>query len=119
MKSAIGQLSRKSNLYVDTRINTIRNQRRGKLDKRMLHKIPLGRQDLFKNVIIDEDKPLDVCLLVDASGIMGKYKMMKASETAIALRASLKDNQAINLWECGHNADGYERNGKVRTNVAV
>ena len=119
MKSAIGQLKRKINLYGDTRINTIRNQRRGKLDKRMLHKIPLGRPDLFKNVIIDEDKPLDVCLLVDESGSMGTWKMAKARETAIALRESLKDNQALNLWVFGHTADGYDWDGKGDTNMSV
>ena len=119
MKSAIGQLKRKINLYGDTRINTIRNQRRGKLDKRMLHKIPLGRPDLFKNVIIDEDKPLDVCLLVDESGSMGTWKMRKARETAIALRESLKDNQALNLWVFGHTADGYDWDGKGGTNMSV
>ena len=119
MKSAIGQLKRKIQLYGDTRINTIRNQRRGKLDKRMLHKIPLGRPDLFKNVIIDEDKPLDVCLLVDESGSMGTWKMSKARETAIALRESLKDNQALNLWVFGHTADGYDWDGKGDTNMSV
>jgi hypothetical protein len=119
MKSAIGQLKRKIQLYGDTRINTIRNQRRGKLDKRMLHKIPLGRPDLFKNVIIDEDKPLDVCLLVDESGSMGTWKMDKARETAIALRESLKDNQALNLWVFGHTADGYDWDGKGDTNMSV
>ena len=119
MKSAIGQLKRKIQLYGDTRINTIRNQRRGKLDKRMLHKIPLGRPDLFKNIIIDEDKPLDVCLLVDESGSMGTWKMDKARETAIALRESLKDNQALNLWVFGHTADGYDWDGKGDTNMSV
>ena len=119
MKSAIGQLKRKIQLYGDTRINTIRNQRRGKLDKRMLHKIPLGRPDLFKNVIIDEDKPLDVCLLVDESGSMGTWKMAKARETAIALRESLKDNQALNLWVFGHTADGYDWDSKGDTNMSV
>jgi hypothetical protein len=119
MKSAIGQLKRKINLYGDTRVNTIRNQRRGKLDKRMLHKIPLGRTDLFKNVIIDEDKPLDVCLLIDESGSMGTWKMRKARETAIALRESLKDNQALNLWVFGHTADGYDWGNKGETNMSV
>ena len=119
MKSAIGQLKRKINLYGDTRINTIRNQKRGKLDKRMLHKIPLGRSDLFKNVVIDEDKPLDVCLLVDESGSMGSWKMKKARECAIALRESLKDNQALNLWVFGHTADGYNWDGSQETNMSV
>jgi len=119
MKSAIGQLKRKINLYGDTRINTIRNQKRGRLDKRMLHKIPLGRTDLFKNVVIDEDKPLDVCLLVDESGSMGTWKMQRARECAIALRESLKDNQALNLWVFGHTADGYDWNGLKETNMSV
>jgi nitric oxide reductase activation protein len=85
----------------------------------MLHKIPLGRPDLFKNVIIDEDKPLDVCLLVDESGSMGSWKMAKARETAIALRESLKDNQALNLWVFGHTADGYDWDSKGDTNMSV
>ena len=119
MKSAIGQLKRKINLYGDTRMLTIRNQKRGKLDKRMLHKIPLGRQDLFKNVVIDEDKPLDVCLLVDESGSMGSYKMRKARECAIAIREALKDNEALNLWVFGHTADGYDWGTKGETNMSV
>ena len=119
MKSAIGQLKRKIQLYGDTRINTIRNQKRGKLDKRMLHKIPLGRTDLFKNIVVDEDKPLDVCLLVDESGSMGSWKMEKARECAIALRESLKDNQALNLWVFGHTADGYDWGHKGETNMSV
>ena len=119
MKSAISQFKKKINLYGDSRMLTIRNQRRGKLDKRMLHKIPLGRQDLFKNVIIDEDKPLDVCLLVDESGSMGTYKMAKARECAIALREALKDNAALNLWVFGHTADGYEWDEKATTNMSV
>ena len=118
MKSAIGQLKRRIQLFGNTQIHTIRNQRRGKLDKRMLHKIPLGRQDLFKNVVIDEDKPLDVCLLVDESGSMGSYKMAKARQTALALREALKDNQALNLWVFGHTADGYDWDGTGETNMS-
>ena len=119
MKSSIGQLKRKIQLYGDTKIHTIRNQRRGKLDKKMLHKIPLGRPDLFKNVIVDEDKPLDVCLLVDESGSMGSWKMDKARQTAIALREALKDNQALNLWVFGHTADGYNWHKEGETNMSV
>ncbi len=119
MKSAIGQLKRRIQLYGDTKIHTIRNQRRGKLDKKMLHKIPLGRPDLFKNVIVDEDKPLDVCLLVDESGSMGSWKMDKARQTAIALREALKDNQALNLWVFGHTADGYTWGKEGETNMSV
>ena len=119
MKSQIGQLKRRIDLYGDTKIHTIRNQRRGKLDKKMLHKIPLGRPDLFKNVIVDEDKPLDVCLLVDESGSMGSWKMDKARQTAIALREALKDNQALNLWVFGHTADGYDWGANGETNMSI
>ena len=119
MKSAISGLKKRIDLYGDTKIHTIRNQRRGKLDKKMLHKIPLGRTDLFKNIIIDEDKPLDVCLLVDESGSMGYAKMDSARQTAIALREALKDNQALNLWVFGHTADGYDWHGKGETNMSV
>ena len=119
MKGHIGQLKRRIDLYGDTKIHTIRNQRRGKLDKKMLHKIPLGRHDLFKNVIVDEDKPLDVCLLVDESGSMGSWKMDKARRTAIALREALKDNQALNLWVFGHTADGYDWGSSGETNMSI
>jgi hypothetical protein len=118
MKSAIGQLKRRIQLFGNTNKYTIRNQRRGKLDKKMLHKIPLGRPDLFKNTVIDEDKPLDVCLLVDESGSMGSFKMAKARQTALALREALKDNQALNLWVFGHTADGYDWDGTGETNMS-
>ena len=119
LKSSISGLRKRIQLYGGTNIYTIRNQRRGKLDKKMLHKIPLGRTDLFKNIVIDEDKPLDVCLLVDESGSMGTYKMERARETAIALREALKDNQALNLWVHGHTADGYHWDGIGETNMSV
>ena len=119
MKSAISGLRRKIDLYGDTKMYTIRNQKRGRLDKKMLHKIPLGRDDLFKNIVIDEDKPLDVCLLVDESGSMGSHKMKHARECAIALREALKDNPALSLWVFGHTADGYDWDGKGATNMSV
>ena len=119
MKSAISGLRRKIDLYGDTKMYTIRNQKRGRLDKKMLHKIPLGRDDLFKNIVIDEDKPLDVCLLVDESGSMGSLKMKHARECAIALREALKDNPALSLWVFGHTADGYSWNQKGATNMSV
>jgi len=119
MKSAISGLRRKIDLYGDTKMYTIRNQKRGRLDKRMLHKIPLGREDLFKNIVIDEDKPLDVCLLIDESGSMGSHKMKHARECAIALREALKDNPALSLWVFGHTADGYEWGDKGSTNMSV
>ena len=119
MKPAISSLKKRIQLYGDTKIHTIRNQKRGKLDKKMLHKIPLGRSDLFKNIVIDEDKPLDVCLLVDESGSMGYGKMRHARDCAIALRESLKENQALNLWVFGHTADGYEWDGLGTTNMSV
>jgi Mg-chelatase subunit ChlD len=119
MKGAISGLKRRIDLYGDTKIHTIRNQKRGRLDKKMLHKIPLGRDDLFKNIVIDEDKPLDVCLLVDESGSMGHGKMKRARETAIALREALKDNPALSLWVFGHTADGYAWDGKGDTNMSI
>ena len=119
MKSAVSGLRRRIDLYGDTKIHTIRNQKRGRLDKKMLHKIPLGRDDLFKNIVIDEDKPLDVCLLVDESGSMGYAKMRHARDCAIALREALKDNQALSLWVFGHTADGYDWHKKGETNMSV
>ena len=119
MKSAISGLRRKIDLYGDTKMYTIRNQKRGRLDKKMLHKIPLGRDDLFKNIVVDEDKPLDVCLLIDESGSMGSHKMKHARECAIALREALKDNPALSLWVFGHTADGYSWDDKGATNMSV
>ena len=118
MKQSISQLKKRIQLYGNTQAYTIRNQPRGRLDKRMLHKIPLGRTDLFKNIIVDEDKPLDVCLLVDESGSMGSYKMQKARESAIAIREALKDNDKLNLWVYGHTADGYDWDGTGETNMS-
>ena len=109
MRQQINKLKRKIDLYGNTMPMTIRNQKRGILDKRMLHRIPTGRTDLFKASITDEDKPLDVCLLVDESGSMGSYTMRKARESAIALKEALADNPMLNLWVFGHTADEYER----------
>ena len=109
MRQQINKLKRKIDLYGNTMPMTIRNQKRGMLDKRMLHRIPTGRTDLFKASITDEDKPLDVCLLVDESGSMGHYTMTKARQSAIALKEALADNPMLNLWVFGHTADEHER----------
>ena len=65
--------------------------------------------DLFKADLIKEDKPLDVCLLVDESGSMGSYTMGKARQAAISLKESLADNPMLNLWVFGHTADSSDR----------
>ena len=106
MKKVSTQLKRKIDLYGNTQKHIIRNQKRGKIDKRMLHRIPAGRQDLFKNDIIQDDKPMDICILVDESGSMGSWKMEMARRSAIATKEALQDNPKLNLWVFGHTADG-------------
>ena len=105
MKPVIGQLKRKIQLYGNLNTYTVRNQKVGKLDKRMLHRIPQKRTDLFKFDISQQDKPLDVCLLVDESGSMGYHTMQQARDASIAVKEALKDNDQLNLWVFGHSAD--------------
>ena len=105
VKIQINKLKKKIDLYGNMQKLTIRNQKRGRLDKRLLHKIPMGMTDLFRADIVNEDKPLDICLLVDESGSMGSYTMEKARMSAIALKEALADNSKINLWVYGHTAD--------------
>ena len=105
MKPTIGQLKRKIQLYGNLNTYTVRNQKVGKLDKRMLHRIPQRRTDLFKFDITQQDKPLDVCLLVDESGSMGYHTMQQARDASIAVKEALKDNDQLNLWVFGHSAD--------------
>ena len=50
---------------------------------------------------------------------MGYAKMDRARDCAIALRESLKDNQALNLWVFGHTADGYNWHKNGETNMSV
>lgn len=110
MRSVISKLKRKINLYGNPNVLTITNQKRGKLNKRMLHRIPSGRDDLFKVSIRKEDNPLDVCLLVDESGSMARSCMSRAREACIAVKESLYGNDKLNLWVFGHSADETERN---------
>jgi nitric oxide reductase activation protein len=105
MKKQTAKLKRKIDLYGGTQKLTIRNQKRGRIDKRMLHRIPMGRVDLFKNTIIKTDNPLDVCILVDESGSMGAYTMREARRAAISLKEALSDNEKMQLWVFGHTAD--------------
>jgi hypothetical protein len=105
VKREISKLKKKIQLYGNMEKYTIRNQKRGKLDKRMLHRIPSGRMDLFKAEITKEDKPLDICLLVDESGSMGSYTMGHARDAAISIKEALADNEMLNLWVFGHSAD--------------
>ena len=105
MKPQTNQLKKKIQLYGNREQFTIRNQKRGKLDKRMLHRIPMDRKDIFHNTLIKEDKPLDVCLLVDESGSMGSL-MQYARKSCIAVKEALEDNNMLNLWVMGHTADG-------------
>ena len=104
-KGVIGSLKRKIQLYGNMNKYTVRNQKVGKLDKRMLHRIPMRRSDLFKFDIVEQDKPLDVCLLVDESGSMGSYTMRHARDAAISVKEALSGNDQLNLWVFGHSAD--------------
>ena len=109
MRSQINKLKKKIQLYGSTNIHNIYRQPRGILDKRQLHRIPMGMTDLFKAKITKEDKPLDICLLVDESGSMG-YKLMEdARNCAIAIKEALSDNPMIDLWVYGHSADNKEQ----------
>jgi hypothetical protein len=107
MKGQTNLLKKKIQLYGNRDVFTIRNQKRGRLDKRNLHRIPMDRLDIFKNTIVREDKPLDVCLLVDESGSMGGGRIQNARKACISISEALKDNQALNLWVFGHTADGW------------
>jgi len=109
VKREISKLKKKIQLYGNSEKYTIRNQKMGKLDKRSLHRIPSGRMDLFKTTITKEDKPLDICLLVDESGSMGSYCMGHARDAAISIKEALADNEALNLWVFGHSADEDKR----------
>ena len=109
MRSTINSLKKKINLYGNTQKYTIRNQKRGKLDKRVLHRIPMGARELFKMDFSREDKPLDICLLVDESGSMHSgLRMHMARKSAIAIKEALSDNPKLNLWVYGHTADGHD-----------
>ena len=107
MRGQTNKLKRKIELYGNRQVLTIRNQKRGKIDKRTLHRIPMNRVDIFKSTIVKEDKPLDVCLLVDESGSMGGRSIDNARRTCISIMEALKDNQMLNLWVMGHTADGW------------
>ena len=120
MRSSINALKKKINLYGNTQKYTIRNQKRGKLDKRVLHRIPMGSRELFKMDYSKEDKPLDICVLVDESGSMNSgWRMQHARQSAIAIKEALADNPKLNLWVYGHTADGYDdwHSAKGSTNM--
>tara|TARA_R100000697_G_scaffold112101_1_gene129519 strand:- start:346 stop:1626 length:1281 start_codon:yes stop_codon:yes gene_type:complete len=109
MRAQINKLRKKIQLYGNTNIHNIYRQPRGILDKRQLHRIPMGMTDLFKAKITKEDKPLDICLLVDESGSMGYRLMEYARDASIAIKEALADNPMINLWVYGHSADNREK----------
>jgi len=66
----------------------------------------MDRLDIFKASITKEDKPLDVCLLVDESGSMGGGRIENARKTCISIKEALQENSMLNLWVMGHTADG-------------
>jgi len=115
MKSQTNKLKKKIQLYGNRDVLTIRNQKRGRMDKRLLHRIPMDRLDIFKNSIVKEDKPLDVCLLVDESGSMGGDRIRNARKACISIMEALKDNDMLNLWVMGHTADGWIWHSDPRT----
>jgi len=107
MKAQTNQLKKKIQLYGNRDKFVIRNQKSGRLDKRMLHRIPMDRRDIFHTTIVKEDKPLDVCLLVDESGSMGSL-MTDARRSCISVKEALEDNAMLDLWVMGHTADGHD-----------
>ena len=109
MRGIIGKLKRKIQLYGNPMKLSIFNQKRGKLNKRVLHRIPAGRDDVFKITTVNEDKQLDVCLLVDESGSMSGNEITLARQSCIAVKEALQDNGKLNLWVFGHTADQNQR----------
>ena len=109
MKPVIAKLKRKIQLYGNPMTLTVQNQIKGRLNKRQLHRIPQDRNDLFQIRIVQDDKQLDVCLLVDESGSMGTHYMGHARQSCIAVKEALQDNEKLNLWVFGHTADQNER----------
>jgi hypothetical protein len=105
MRGIIGKLKRKIQLYGNPMKLSIFNQKKGKLNKRVLHRIPAGRNDVFKIMTVNEDKQLDVCLLVDESGSMSGDEITLARRSCIAVKEALQDNGKLNLWVFGHTAD--------------
>ena len=75
----------------------------------------MGSRELFKNTIVKDDKPIDVCLLVDESGSMGGHRIRQARRSCIALKEVLEENPKLNLWVMGHTADGYEWHDQQNT----
>jgi nitric oxide reductase activation protein len=75
----------------------------------------MDRLDIFKNTITKEDKPLDICLLVDESGSMGGDRIHNARRTCISIMEALKDNDVLNLWVMGHTADGWRWHDEPNT----
>ena len=119
IKPQTKMLKRKIDLYGDPQRYVIRNQTRGKIDKRVLHRIPMDRKDIFRSDIVMDDKPLDVCLLVDESGSMGSY-MDNARKSCIAVKEALEENEKLNLWVMGHTADGMNwHTNPYSTNMTV
>jgi hypothetical protein len=120
MKGQTNMLKKKIQLYGNRDVLTIRNQKRGRLDKRMLHRIPMDRLDLFKTSLVTEDKPLDVCLLVDESGSMGGSRIRDARRACISISEALSDNEKLDLWVMGHTADGWNWHGdNGATNMSI
>ena len=120
MRPQTNLLKRKIQLYGNRDVLTIRNQKRGRIDKRNLHRIPMDRLDIFKNTITKEDKPLDVCLLVDESGSMGGGRIERARQTCISIKEALQENSMLNLWVMGHTADGEKwHNDPNTTNMTI
>jgi nitric oxide reductase activation protein len=80
----------------------------------------MDRRDIFSTTIIKEDKPLDVCLLVDESGSMNSY-MGHARQSCIAVKEALQENAMLNLWVMGHTADGHDgwHNDPRSTNMTL
>ena len=80
----------------------------------------MDRLDIFKNTITKEDKPLDVCLLVDESGSMGGGRIERARQTCISIKEALQENSMLNLWVMGHTADGERwHNDPNTTNMTI
>lgn len=71
--------------------------RTGKIDKRLMHGIGYGAEQIFERTLIDKFKPVHVHISVDASGSMSGSKWSKAQKAvvAIAKAASMVSNLNI------------------------
>lgn len=106
-------LANRIRVMQDEKPLTFNRQEHGKLDKRRVHALGTGADDVFSFTIIERKKPVNVWIDIDFSGSMSGIKAQNAMMVAVAIAQAAHLTRTLNCTISVRDGD----NGQARVAI--